>query len=275
MSGSWLLTELLEVASSGAQAAGALIRDQRPASVTVADTKTSPTDVVTEMDRRSEELLLGHLLSTRPSDGILGEEGSSRPSSSGITWVVDPIDGTVNYLYGLPGYSVSVAAVTGDPTVPGGYQVQVGVVYDPILRDLYTAMRGEGALRNGGRLRCGPGPDLASALVGTGFGYEQERRTRQAKLAAYVLPQIRDLRRFGSAALDLCHVAAGRLDAYYEQGLNPWDLAAGELIAREAGAIVTGWAGAPAGPQWVLAAGPKLHGQLAELLGGYPGPVLE
>ncbi len=267
------LSELLALATRAATAAGNLIQNQRPTEVLVADTKSSPTDVVTEMDRRSEELLLTELLGARPEDGILGEEGSSRPGSSGLTWVVDPIDGTVNYLYGLPGYSVSVAAVTGDPTTPGGYQVQVGVVYDPARAELFSATLGGGAHRNGHEIHCRNSSTLPAALIGTGFGYERERRTRQAQLVARILPEIRDIRRLGSAAVDLCHVAAGRLDGYFEQGLNPWDLAAGELIAREAGAVVTGLAQGPPGFDFTLAASVDLHPKLRELLRAAPEPT--
>jgi myo-inositol-1(or 4)-monophosphatase len=218
-----LLSELLAVAEEAARVAGAMIRDQRPADLAVADTKSSPTDVVTVMDRRSEELLQEALRAARPGDGLLAEEGASRPSSTGITWVVDPIDGTVNYLYDLPAYCVSVAAVLGDPSVPGAWQPLVGVVYHPPLDECYTAVTGAGAFRDGQRLRVRDVRDLGQALVATGFSYQVERRTEQAAVAAAILPLVRDIRRLGSAALDLCQVAAGRVDGYYERSrLAPW-----------------------------------------------------
>jgi myo-inositol-1(or 4)-monophosphatase len=261
-----LLAELLALAEDAARTAGAMVRDQRPADLGVADTKSSPTDVVTVMDRRSEELLQALLLAARPDDGLLAEEGSSRPSASGITWVVDPIDGTVNYLYDIPAYCVSVAAVLGDPSVPGASRALVGAVYHPSLDECYTAMTGGGAFRDGRRLQVRDVRDLGQALVATGFSYEVARRAEQAAVAARILPLVRDVRRLGSAALDLCQVAAGRVDGYYEQGLKPWDLAAGELVAVEAGALVTGRSGSPAGDDMVVAAAPFLHAELLRLL---------
>jgi myo-inositol-1(or 4)-monophosphatase len=258
--------ELLALAERAARLAGALVRDERPADLGVAATKTSPTDVVTEMDRRSEALLHQVLLDARPDDGILGEEGASIPGTSGLTWVVDPIDGTVNYLYGIPVYAVSVAVVTGDPSVPGGYEVVAGCVHNPERDETFTALAGAGSWRDGQPLRAGEVADLGQVLVSTGFGYEAGRRARQAEIAAQVLPRVRDLRRIGSAALDLCDVAAGRVDAYYERGLNPWDLAAGGLVALEAGALITGLGRAPAGPDLVIAAAPGVHAALHAVL---------
>ncbi len=260
------LPTLGELAQAVARELGELIRDQRPPVVEVAQTKSSATDVVTEMDQRAEKLARQRLLAARPGDGFLGEEGAAVVGTSGITWVVDPIDGTVNYLYDLPGYCVSIAAVTGDPKVPGGYQVVAGAVFHPASGECYSAVVGSGAWCNGRRLQVTSVLDPAQALVATGFGYEAQWRAEQARVLALVLPKIRDIRRIGSAALDLCQVAAGRVDAYYEQGLKPWDLVAGQLIASEAGALVSGLAGAPAGPSLVLAAQPKLHQQLDELL---------
>ncbi|MGL4172465.1 MAG: inositol monophosphatase family protein [Actinomycetota bacterium] len=263
---------LLSIAVDAAQAAGELITRERPPAVAVAGTKSSSTDVVTEMDRRSERLLHEMLLTARPHDGFLGEEGAEEISRSGITWVVDPIDGTVNYLYSIPAYSVCLAAVSGDPTVPGGYSILVGVVYQPDLQEMFTATRGGGAYLNGnpitlaGSHRQETGELLAQALIGTGFGYDSQRRAQQGRLVAELLPLVRDIRRFGSAALDLCYVACGRLDAYYERGLNPWDLAAGELIAREAGLVVTGLRHAPPSSELVVAARPALHQELLTVL---------
>jgi myo-inositol-1(or 4)-monophosphatase len=262
-----LAHDLAALAERAARAAGDLIRDERPDRLRVSATKTTPTDVVTEMDERSEALLRDLLLGERPGDGLLGEEGAAAAGVSGITWVVDPIDGTVNYLYGLPAFAVSVAAVAGDVRRPGEHQVLAGCVHNPVTGDTFTAARGGGAFLDGRPIRVNDVDDPAQALVATGFGYAAERRRQQARVVAAVLPQVRDIRRVGSAALDLCHVACGRVDAYFERGLQPWDLAAGALVAQEAGAVVSGMAGAPAGEQFVLAAGPSLHAALERILG--------
>lgn len=262
-----LAHDLMVLAERAARAAGDLVRDDRPADLGVAATKSSPTDVVTVMDRRSERLLRQLLLTARPADGLLGEEEDGIEGISGITWVVDPIDGTVNYLYGIPAYAVSVAAVVGDPQDPCGHDVLAGCVHSPVLGETFTATLGGGAFLDDRPLRVNDGVELGQALLSTGFGYGAARRTRQASVVAAVLPHVRDIRRIGSAALDLCYVAAGRFDAYYEQGLHPWDLAAGGLIAREAGALVTGLGDAPAGEPLVLAAAPGLHAALQTLLG--------
>jgi myo-inositol-1(or 4)-monophosphatase len=260
-----LARDLLDLAERAARAAGDLIRDERPDRLGVSATKTSPTDVVTVMDERSEALLRDLLLAERPDDGLLGEEGAGRTGSTGITWVVDPIDGTVNYLYGLPAYAVSVAAVTGDMQ-DGDWEVLAGCVHNPASGETFTAARGGGAFLDGRPLRVNDVEVPAQALVATGFGYEADRRRRQAEVVAAVLPQVRDIRRLGSAALDLCQVACGRVDAYFERGLQPWDMAAGTLVAREAGAVVSGLAGAAPGERFVLAAGPSLHPALEQIL---------
>ena len=259
------LAALRALAERAARAAGDLVRDHRPADLGVASTKTSPTDVVTAMDTAAEALLADLLLAERPDDGLLGEEGGLRPGTSGLTWVVDPIDGTVNYLYGLPSYAISVAVVTGEPE-PRAWDVLAGCVHNPASGETWTATRGGGAFCDGVRL---PGPDsppLARALVGTGFGYTVERRRSQGQVLAAMITQVRDVRRGGSAALDLCAVASGRLDAYYERGLRPWDLAAGGLIASEAGASVTGLAGLDADEAMVIAARPALARELSAAL---------
>ncbi|MCI2240396.1 inositol monophosphatase [Paenibacillus sp. TRM 82003] len=271
------LAELRRVAVQAAAAAGELVRTGRPDRVEVAATKSTPTDVVTAMDHASEELLREVLGRLRPDDGVLGEEGGHRPGTSGLTWVVDPVDGTVNYLYGLRAYAVSVACVL-DPSHgaerpdPATWTVLAGCVHDPTTGESWSAALGRGAsLRDGEHERALPGPAdvaLERALVGTGFGYDPVRRAEQAAVLARLLPRVRDVRRVGSAALDLCWVGAGRLDAYYERGLKPWDLAAGALVAAEAGARVTGFDGGPAGPEGVLVAADGLHGALrAELAG--------
>ncbi|WP_242587349.1 inositol monophosphatase family protein [Streptomyces sp. MST-110588] len=255
-----LKDELLELALEAARRAGNLLRDGRPADLGVAATKTSPIDVVTEMDVASEKLITGFLTEQRPADGFLGEEGASIEGSSGVRWIIDPVDGTVNYLYGLPSWAVSIAAEKDG-------EVIVGVVAAPMRGETYQAVLGGGAHANGEPVRVRhPAPPLSQALVGTGFGYVAERRAAQAEVLRTLLPRVRDIRRGGSAAIDLCDVACGRLDAYYERGLNPWDLAAGELIAREAGARTGGRPGEPASGELVLAASPGVFEELEPLL---------
>ncbi len=249
--------ELVVLAERVARAAGGLLV-QRPADLGVS-TKSSPTDVVTVMDRASERLLVEHLLEARPDDGILGEEGGERSGASGVRWLLDPIDGTVNYLYGLREWTVSVAA-----EVDG--EVVAGVVHAPALGDTYAATRGGGATCNGDPITVGAAAELGQVLLATGFGYDAARRARQAAVVASVLPRVRDIRRIGAASLDLSLLAAGRVDAYVEQGLQPWDLAAGGLIAREAGARVEGLRGAAAGQAMVIATRPELFDDLHALL---------
>ncbi|MGW3273479.1 inositol monophosphatase family protein [Streptomyces kronopolitis] len=251
--------ELLELALEAARRASDLLRDGRPADLGVAATKSSPIDVVTEMDLASEKLITGFLAEHRPDDGFLGEEGASSDGTSGVRWVIDPIDGTVNYLYGLPSWAVSIAAEKDGEAV-------VGVVAAPMRGETYQAVLGRGAFNNGERLHHRPAPPLSEALLGTGFAYLAERRAAQAEVLRTLLPQVRDIRRGGSAAIDLCDVACGRLDAYYERGLNPWDLAAGALIAREAGALTGGRPGRAPSDELTLAASPALFAQLQPLL---------
>jgi myo-inositol-1(or 4)-monophosphatase len=262
---------LLALAVSVARSGGRFIRDERPDDVTAAATKTSPTDVVTAMDTACERMLREQLLTARPHDGIVGEEGDDVAGTSGVTWVVDPIDGTVNYLYGIPQYAVCVAAVAGDARDPAGHEVLAGCVHSPVLGETWTAVRGGGAFlsMDGGAPRpvhVRRAVELSQVLLATGFGYQASRRRHQAAVIAQLLPRVRDIRRIGSAALDLCSVASGRADAYLERGLKPWDLAAAGLVAREAGALVTGLGEAPAGEDLVVAAAPEVHALLqAEL----------
>ncbi|MEU8871450.1 inositol monophosphatase family protein [Streptomyces javensis] len=254
-----LMTELLETALEAARGAGDLLRDGRPADLGVAATKTSPIDVVTEMDIAAEKLITDLLARRRPQDGVLGEEGSSSEGSSGVRWVIDPLDGTVNYLYGLPSWAVSIAAEKDGEAV-------VGVVIAPVRGETFHAVLGQGAWRNGERVRCRPAAPLEESLIGTGFGYVRERRIGQARVLGGLLPRVRDIRRGGSAAIDLCDVACGRLNGYYERGLNPWDFAAGALIAREAGALTGGRPGVPASTELTIAAAPRLFEPLRGLL---------
>ncbi|UQI47463.1 inositol monophosphatase [Streptomyces sp. HU2014] len=246
-----LKAELLSVALEAAARAGALLRDGRPDDLGVAATKTSSIDVVTEMDLAAEKLITDFLAERRPADGVLGEEGASTTGTSGVRWVVDPIDGTVNYLYGLPSWAVSIAAEIDGETA-------VGVVAAPVRGETYRAVRGEGAFAGDRPLRVRPAPVFGQALIGTGFGYLTERRAAQAEVLRALLPEVRDIRRGGSAAIDLCDVACGRLDGYYERGLNPWDHAAGALIAEEAGALTGGRPGEPASGELTVAAPPGL-----------------
>jgi myo-inositol-1(or 4)-monophosphatase len=271
---------LLRLAVGAASEAGALLAswrgDIRPE---VIDTKSSPTDVVTEMDRRSEALITERIREARPGDTVLGEEGGQTagatvPEGTGagdrgaaasgrVRWVVDPLDGTVNYLYGLPDWAVSIAAEVDGIVV-------AGVVEVPRFGETFTAAAGHGAwLHHGGTalaLRCTLGVALGQALVGTGFGYDSGRRQVQGEIIAKLLPHVRDIRRGGSAAVDLCSVAAGRMDAFFERGLNYWDYAAGGLIAREAGAMVGGLGGQPESTSMAVAAGPELYRQLDTFL---------
>ncbi|HEX7166379.1 MAG TPA: inositol monophosphatase family protein [Acidimicrobiales bacterium] len=222
---------LAAFAASVAEEAGALLVERLAQVRIVVDTKSTSTDMVTEVDRASEALIAQRILEHRPGDGLVGEEGTARPSSTGVEWVADPLDGTTNYLYGFPAFSVSIAAMVGGESV-------AAAVHDPVHHETFTAALGAGAWCNGRRLAVAGAPALATALVGTGFGYDATRRAEQAAVLPRVLPNVRDVRRMGSAALDLCWVALGRLDAYYERGLALWDWAGGSLVAAEAGATV-------------------------------------
>ena len=258
-----LLTELRDLALQVAGEAGALLLAGRHREVAVAATKSSATDVVTEMDRASERLITERVLAARPDDGLLGEEGSDRAGTSGVRWVLDPLDGTVNYLYGLPGWAVSVGVEVAGTTV-------VGVVSVPTAGETYVAVRGRGAsLRTAGRvvdLQVADPVALDRALVGTGFGYLESRRRLQGAVAAQVLPRVRDIRRAGACATDLCHLAAGRLDAFYELGPQAWDHAAGGLVAQEAGAVFELVDLPGERDPLVVAAGPALFPRLRLLL---------
>jgi len=274
------LLELAAVAIGAAREAGGLLAD-RAGQVEVAATKSSPTDVVTEMDRRSEELIRSRILAARPSDAILGEEGGLIGNGNApVLWVIDPLDGTVNYLYGLHDWAVSIAAEVGwaEGGEVGraeggevGRKIVAGAVFVPARDEMFSAVKGGGAFLEStgtGRveLHCNSGVPIAQALVGTGFGYLAARRKVQGEVVAAMLPQLRDIRRIGVASVDLCAVAAGRLDGFYERGLNYWDWAAGALVATEAGAVVGGLNGAPVSSSMAVAAGPGLFGPLADAL---------
>ena len=261
MAFSWLdnqvSAELLKLAESVARATGALLMN-RPESFTLTE-KSSAVDFATQMDKAAEEMIVSKLLAARPDDGIIAEEGSARDSKSGITWVIDPIDGTVNYLYGLPGWNISIAAKDQQGVV-------VGVVFAPTLNGFWSAIRGQGATYNGKKIRCNDPVSLDRALIATGFAYDLTLRIGQGQAMANLLPKIRDLRRNGAAAVDLCYVAMGAVDAYFESSLKEWDLAAGGLIASEAGATLSGRLGGAPDGELVICAGPALHSLLLPLL---------
>ncbi len=262
--------DLLRLAEETAREAGRLVREGGHGRVQVTATKTSPTDVVTAVDLASERLIRERIAAARPADGFVGEEGDDLSGSSGVTWVADPIDGTVNFLYGIKQYSVSLAA--RDPE-----GVVAGVVHDPSSGETFTAVRGGGAWLDGHPIRPSDCSDPTRALVGTGYHYRADVRAHQAVETGRLVPLIRDVRRMGSAALDLCYVACGRYDAYVERGLRPWDLAAGQLIAREVGVRVEGMNGSAPSELLVFAA-PEglfdvLHSELVSAgFGDWPLP---
>jgi len=267
-------TDLRDLAVELATAGGERVRARAGAPDLRISAKSTATDPVTEVDRQVEAEIVARLAEVRPDDGVVGEEGASRASRSGVEWVIDPIDGTVDFLYGIPGCNVSVAAA-----VDG--RVVAGAVVDPLHGDTFAAARGHGATRNGRPIRGTEVTDPAHALIGTGFAYDPVERARQAEVLAGVLPRIRDIRRIGAAAIDLCWVACGRLDGYYERNLHAWDWAAGGLIAEEAGAVVAPLGGG-ALPDLlpdacVVAAGPGLHPSLITLIAEAgeppPGPI--
>lgn len=248
---------LLDLAVRAARAAGAELLS-RYGKVEGLDQKSSVTDPVSDADRNAEELLVRMITAERSGDGFVGEEGAAVSSSSGITWVIDPLDGTVNYLYQLDNFAVSVAAEDSAGAI-------VGVVFDPVRDTVFAATRGGGAYRDGKVLRCAEAVPAALALVATGFGYSADRRRTQGAVVAQLLPLVRDIRRIGSAALDLCAVASGAVNGYFEEGVQRWDIAAGALIAGEAGATVTKFT--PTGvSRGVLAAAPELHDELSRII---------
>ncbi len=222
---------LRALAESVAREAAELVRGARRAGVEVAATKSSSVDLVTETDRATEAMIRAALLRARPDDGVVGEEGDDTASASGVTWVLDPIDGTVNYVYGIPEYAVSVAAQVDGRSL-------AGAVVNAATGVTYTAAVGAGATRDGEPLRVREVPVMQQRMLFTGFGYQAEQRRVQGAAVARILPLVRDIRRRGSAALDLCAIAEGSADAYIEEGLKLWDHAAGGLIASEAGARV-------------------------------------
>ncbi|WP_137843104.1 inositol monophosphatase family protein [Microbacterium sp. 2FI] len=254
--------QLEAIAIDIAREAGELARRRRTEGVSIAATKSSIADIVTEADREVEDLIRARLAAVRPDDGFLGEESDAATGTTGITWVVDPIDGTVNYAYGIPSYAVSIAAVEGDP-VPEHWDALAAVVFNPASGELFRAARGEGAWLDDQRLAVNAEPSSAGALLATGFGYDPATHAGDLARVARVMPMARDLRRIGAASLDLAFVASGRLDGYFERGLHPWDHAAGALLVTEAGGVVGG-AGESGSPSraMTVAAGPALFDAL-------------
>lgn len=266
------MDDLRALARSLAVSGGELAAQMRAEGVTVADTKSSEVDVVTRADRAVERMLRTQIAQLRPDDAVLGEEESRTAGSSGLTWVIDPIDGTVNYLYGLPHWGVSVAVVSGEPE-PESWTLEAGAVYAPALGLVWDAARGQGAARGQEPLAPVRAVELDHALLATGFGYDAQERGRQGRMAAALLPHVRDLRRLGSCAVDLCLVASGNLDVYCETGINSWDMAAGALVAQEAGAMVHTASADANRPRLVTAGHPHQVAQLEAVLAGFFNPA--
>jgi myo-inositol-1(or 4)-monophosphatase len=256
---------LLAIARDIALRAGELAKLRRSEGVSVAASKSSSVDIVTEADRETERLIRGALAEARPDDGFYGEESGAEKGSSGLTWIVDPIDGTVNFLYGIPHYAVSIAVVEGEPD-PLTWTALAGCVVNPASGEVFTASAGGGAHLGGTEIHVAEAVDLSQSLVATGFAYDSAMRGRQGRLVAELLPLVRDIRRLGTASLDLSFVACGRLNAYFERTLSPWDHAAGALIAREAGATVKGLGDAQPSRDFILAGQPDVAARLERKL---------
>ncbi len=259
-----LAGELGELATEIAREAGDLARRRRQEGVRLAATKSTLADIVTEADREVEALIRDRLRAARAEDGFLGEESGAEVGTSGITWVVDPIDGTVNYAYGIPAYNVSIAAVRGEPD-PESWEALAAAVNAPALGEMFTAALGHGAWSDGARLSV-TAETPAGALLATGFGYDPATHEGDLATVARVMPMARDVRRMGAAALDLAYVAAGRLDGYFERGLRPWDHAAGGLLVSEAGGVVSRTDVDSPRPM-LVAAGRAVHDRLLAILG--------
>ncbi|WP_066521666.1 inositol monophosphatase family protein [Curtobacterium ammoniigenes] len=265
------LRQLAELAERIARQAGEIAVRRRAEGVEVADRKSSIVDVVTAADREVEAFIRGAIAAARPADGFLGEETGAAAGASGLTWVVDPIDGTVNYLYGSTAYGISIAVVAGEPD-PARWTPLVGVVVVPAIDVVYRAVAGGGATRNGTSLGVAAPASLAETMLATGFGYTADRRRQQIAVLGPVVGAVRDIRRVGAASVDFCSVADGTVDAYYERGLNPWDMAAGALVATEAGAALHTWDAS--GVRAYLVAAPGVDSALLTLIRDAEAAVL-
>lgn len=254
-----LADSLLDLAERAARAAGDMLRERASGPAEGVSSKSSPTDLVSDADRDAEELLIELISSERPDDGFVTEESEGRASESGVDWILDPLDGTVNFLFRIPWWCVSVAA--RDET-----GVVAGAIYQPNLDEMFSAARGDGAFLNGAPMKVSDRDRIDRALIGTGFSYVPEARAEQAQIVARVIPRARDVRRFGSAALDLAHLACGRLDGFYEAPLEEWDKAAGLLLVTEAGGVVTPLPAPQGLTTGAIASGPKIHGALVALV---------
>lgn len=250
---------LRRLAESTARRAGDMALAGRRSGQVQADTKSSPTDMVTAFDRASEEMIVSDLTSARPDDAIVGEEGASRPGTSGLEWHIDPIDGTSNFYFDIPMWAVSVGVVDKDGPL-------AGAVYAPALGEMWSAARGLGATLNDRPISVRDNNRLSDAMACTGFSYRTHERPEHARRVAAMVTEVRDIRRFGAAAVDLCFVACGRLDVYFEEHLHSWDLIAGQIIASESGAILSDYEGNPVRPAQVLASTPGVHADFVALL---------
>ncbi len=252
-------SQLRQIAESLAREAGDMALRGRKSGPLTATTKSSPIDMVTQFDKASEAMITEGLATLRPDDSIIGEEGAAKKGTSSITWHIDPIDGTTNFYFDLPMWAVSIGAVDEHGPL-------AGAVYVPALGEMFSGARSEGATMNEVPISVRANHDIADALVCTGYSYLISEREVHAKRVANIVMKVRDLRRFGAAAVDLCFVASGRLDVYFEEHLNSWDLIAGQVIATEAGAIITDYVGNPVTPSQVLASTPGVHADFIRLI---------
>lgn len=253
--------ELLDVAVAAARAAAAELMTRFGGRAEGVRSKSTPTDLVSEADLAAEQSIRHVLGERRPGDAILGEEGGATGEPGRLRWVVDPLDGTINFLFGIPAFAVSVACEDEHGSL-------VGVVLDPTRDELFTAVRGGGAELDGSPIAASDRAELATSLVATGFGYDAAVRARQAEVVGRLLPRVRDIRRVGAAALDLAWTACGRFDAYYERGIQPWDIAAGTLIATQAGLDLRELEPAPGAPRGIVVAPPAVIEELHALVDG-------
>ncbi len=250
---------LLEICTELAVTGGKRAYEGRRAGLKDVSTKSTSTDMVTEFDRATEQYIVHQIRTRRPDDSIIGEEGGSHSGNSGFTWCIDPIDGTTNFLYALPSWSVSIGV--SDHKGP-----LVGVVYIPALDEIFSATRGGGAFLNGEKIHCNEVTDVSKALVCTGFSYSPEQRSIQSKRVSTFIHKVRDIRRLGAASVDICFVACGRVDAYFEENLHSWDIAAAELIAIEAGARSGDFSGGTSSPAEIMVTCPGIFDGLSNLI---------